>query len=106
MIKVGLFVRLEAKQGKEAHVERLLKAGLSAVEEEPGTVAWFAIRLGPTTFGIFDTFEDDAWRQAHLTGRLATALMSKAPDLFATPPTIEKVDVIAAKLPQLETSTR
>jgi quinol monooxygenase YgiN len=106
MIKVGLFVRLEAKAGKEAQVERLLKAGLPAVQEETGTVAWFAIRLGPTTFGIFDVFADDAWRQAHLTGRLATALMSKAPDLFAAPPAIENIDVIAAKLPQLETSTR
>ncbi len=104
MVKVGLLVRLEAKPGKENHVERFLKAGLPAVQEEAGTTAWFAIRLGPTTFGIFDVFEDDAWRQAHLTGRLATALMSKASELFATPPAIEKVDVLAAKLPQLETS--
>ena len=104
MVKVGLFVRLEAKPGKEAHVERFLKAGLPAVQEETGTTAWFAIRIGPTTFGIFDVFEDDAWRQAHLSGRLAAALMSKAPDLFATPPAIEKVDVLAAKLPQLEAS--
>jgi quinol monooxygenase YgiN len=106
MVKVGLFVRLEAKPGKEAEVEKFLRAGLPVVQEEPGTVAWFGIRLGPTTFGIFDVFPDDAWRQAHLTGRLAAALMSKAPELFAAPPVIENVDVLAAKLPQLEASMR
>lgn len=104
MIKVGLLVRLEAKPGKEAQVEKFLRAGLPMVQEEPGTVAWFGIRLGPTTFGIFDVFPDEAGRQAHLSGRVAAALMSKAPELFATPPLIEKLDVLAAKLPQLEAS--
>jgi quinol monooxygenase YgiN len=106
MIKVGLFVRLEAKPGKEEQIERLLKESLSAAEEEIGTTAWFAFRLGPTTFGIFDVFPDESWRQAHLSGRIAATLMSKAPELFATPLTIENLDVLAVKLPQLETSTR
>jgi len=99
MVKVGLFVRLESKPGKEAEVEAFLRGGLAIVEEEPATVAWFAIRLGPSTFGIFDAFPDDEGRQAHLTGRVAAALMAQAPDLLARPPVIENVDVLAAKLP-------
>ena len=91
---------MEAKPGKEAEVEIFLRGGLSIVQEEPATVVWFAIRLGPSTFGIFDAFPDDDGRQAHLTGRVAAALMAKAPELFTQPPTIEKADVIAAKLPQ------
>ena len=100
MVNFALFVRLEAKQGKEAEVEEFLKGGLAIVEEEPATIAWFAIRLGPSTFGIFDAFPDEAGRQAHLTGRVAAALMAKAPDLLAKPPVIEKADVLASKLPQ------
>ena len=99
MVKVGLFVRLEAKPGKESQVESFLKGGLAIVQEEPATVAWFAIRLGPSTFGIFDAFPDDAGRQAHLSGRVAAALMASAPDLLSHPPSIEKVDVLASKLP-------
>lgn len=99
MVKVALFVRLEAKTGKENEVESFLKSGLPLVMEEPATVAWFGIRLGPTTFGIFDAFPDDAGRQAHLSGKVAAALMEQASDLFSEPPTIEKVDVLAAKLP-------
>jgi len=98
-VKVALLVRLEAKPGKESDVENFLKGGLAVVQDEPATTAWFAIRLGPSTFGIFDAFPDDAGRQAHLTGRVAAALMAKAPELFAKPPVIEKVDVLAAKLP-------
>ena len=99
MVKVGLFVRLEAKPGKEAEVASFLEGGLSIVEQEPATVAWFAIRMGPSTFGIFDAFPDDSGRNAHLAGRVAAALMAKAPELLAQPPGIEKVDVLAAKLP-------
>lgn len=99
MVKVALLVRLEAKPGKEAEVESFLKSGLSLVEQEPATVAWFGIRLGPSTFGIFDAFPDDSGRQAHLAGQVAAALMAKAPDLFSQPPVIEKVDILAAKLP-------
>jgi quinol monooxygenase YgiN len=99
MVKVALFVRLEAKPGKEKEVERFLLSGLPLVEEEPATIAWFGIRLGPSTFGIFDAFPDEAGRQAHLSGKVAAALMANAAELFAEPPSIEKVDVLAAKLP-------
>ena len=100
MITTALFVRLEAKPGKEAEAESFLRGGLPLVEEEPATVAWFGIRLGPTTFGIFDAFLDEAGRQAHLSGKVAAALMAKASQLFAQPPVIEKADVLAAKLPK------
>jgi quinol monooxygenase YgiN len=99
MVKVALWVRLEAKPGKEAEVESFLKGGLAIVEEEPATIAWFALRLGPSTFGIFDAFPDESGRQAHLSGRVAAALMAKASDLLSKAPSIEKIDVLAAKLP-------
>jgi quinol monooxygenase YgiN len=99
MISNALFVRLEAKPGKEEEVASFLKSGLALVQQEPATVAWFGIRLGPSTFAIFDAFPDEAGRQAHLNGRVAAALMAKAGDLFSQPPTIEKADVLAAKLP-------
>ena len=100
MVSVALFVRLEAKLGKEKEVEDFLRGGLPIVEEEAATTAWFGIRLGPTTFGIFDAFPDEAGRQAHLEGRVAAALMARASELFAQPPAIEKLDVLAAKLPR------
>lgn len=99
MPKVALYVKLEAKPGKETEVANFLKSGLAIVQEEPATVAWFAIQMGPSTFGIFDAFPDEAGRDAHLNGRVAAALMAKAGDLLATAPKIEKIDVIAAKLP-------
>ena len=99
MANVAPYVRLEAKPGKEKDVEAFLKDGLAVVQGEPATTAWFALRMGPSTFGIFDAFPDEAGRQAHLSGRVATALMQKAADLLARPPAIEKVDVLAAKLP-------
>jgi quinol monooxygenase YgiN len=97
MVKKALLVRLEAKSGKEAEVEQFLRGGLAIVQEEPATIDWFAIRLGPSTFGIFDTFPDDAGREAHLAGRVAAALMAKASELLAKAPVIEKTDVLAAK---------
>ena len=99
MVTVALLVKLEAKRGKEAEVESFLRGGLPIVQDEPATTAWFAIRMGPSTFGIFDAFPSEAGRQAHLSGRVAAALMAKAGDLLAQPPSIEKVDVLAAKLP-------
>lgn len=96
--KVALWVRLDAKPGQEAAVEQFLRSGLEIVQQEPATITWYALRLGPSTFGIFDTFPDDAGRQAHLNGRVAAALMAKAGELLAQPPKIEKVDVLAAKL--------
>ena len=100
MVAVALFIRLEAKPGKEAEVESFLEGALPVVQEEPATTAWFGIRMGPSTFGIFDAFPDERGRQAHLTGRVAAALTNKASELLAQPPLIEKVDVLAAKLPQ------
>ena len=88
---------MEAKSGKEKDVETFLRGGRALVQE-PATTAWFAIRLGPSTFGIFDVFADDSGRQAHLSGAVAKALMSKASELFAKPPSIEKADVLASKL--------
>jgi len=99
MVTVALFVRMEAKPGKEQDVVAFLNGGLALVEAEPATTAWFALRLGPTTFAIFDAFPDEAGRQAHLSGRVAEALFAQAPELFAQPPTIEQADVLAAKLP-------
>ena len=99
MITVGLLVRLEAKPGKETEVENFLKSGLALVEDEPETTVWFAIRMGQSTFGIFDAFPGESGRKAHLSGKVAAALMAKASDLFSQPPAIEKVDVLAAKLP-------
>jgi len=106
MVTKALFVRLEAKPGKEADVERFLRDGLAIVQAEPATTSWFAIRFGPSTFGIYDTFPDEAGRQAHLSGRVAAALNAKASELFARAPTIEKVDVLAAKLPQPAAESR
>jgi quinol monooxygenase YgiN len=99
MVTVGLLVLLEAKPGKEAEVASFLAGALPLVEAEPATTAWFAIRLGPTQFGIFDVFPDDAGRQAHLAGRVAEALMAQAAELFAQPPAIQQADVLASKLP-------
>ena len=99
MMKVALFVRLEAKPGKAEEVANFLRGGLPLVEQEPATLAWFGIRLGPTTFGIFDAFPDESGRQAHLSGKVAAALMAKGPELLAQPPVIEKADVLAVKLP-------
>jgi quinol monooxygenase YgiN len=98
-VKVALFVKLEARPGKEGQVEQFLRGGLSLVQDEPATSAWFAIRMGPTTFGIFDAFPDEAGRQAHLAGRVAAALKDKGSELFSQPPRIEQIDVLAAKLP-------
>jgi quinol monooxygenase YgiN len=99
MVKVALYVPLEAKPGKEADVEAFLESGRKLVEDEPGTTAWFAIRTGPSSFAIFDAFDDESGRQAHLSGKVAEALMANADQLLATPPAIHQLDVIAAKLP-------
>lgn len=99
MVKVALLVRLQAKPGREADVESFLKKGLALANQESTTPVWFALRLGPSTFGIFDAFADEAGRSAHLSGPIAAALMANAPDLLAEPPQIEHVDVLGAKLP-------
>jgi quinol monooxygenase YgiN len=99
MVTKALYVRLEIKPGFEAKVEEFLKSALPLVEAEPATKAWFAIKMGPITYGIFDAFPDDAGRDAHLTGKVAEALRARAEELFRLPPQIEKIDVLAAKLP-------
>jgi quinol monooxygenase YgiN len=99
MSHVGLLIRLEAKPEKAEELAEFLKGALPAAENEPGTTSWFALRLGPTTFGIYDSFPDDAARQKHLSGPIAAALTARAPALLAKPPIIERVDVLAAKLP-------
>jgi quinol monooxygenase YgiN len=97
MIKLALFARLEAKPGKEAEVEHFLKAALAMANDEPATPIWFALKLSPSTFGVFDAFHDEAGRQGHLTGPIAQALMAKAPELFSQPPSIEAIDVLGLK---------
>jgi quinol monooxygenase YgiN len=100
MVRVGLLVRLQAKPGKEAEVARFLEGGLALANQEAATQVWFALRLGPATFGIFDAFADEGGRKAHLAGPIAAALMEKASALLAEPPHIEQVDVLAAKITQ------
>jgi quinol monooxygenase YgiN len=97
MVTVGLLVQFEALPGKEDEVERFLAGALPMVEDEPATAAWFAIRLGPSTFGIFDVFPDESGRDAHLSGRVAEALLGSVSTLIEQP-NIERVDVIASKL--------
>ena len=99
-VRKGLYVRLDANPGQEAALEKFLRSGLALVEAEPATTVWFAIKMGPSTFGIFDAFPDDAGRKAHLAGRVAAALMEKAAVLLAKPPAITEVDVLEAKLPR------
>ena len=97
-MKLALFARLEAKPGKEKEVAEFLLHGLALANQESATLLWFALRLGPTTFAIFDAFADEAGRQGHLAGPIAQALMGRASELFAAPPAIEPLEVLGAKL--------
>ena len=97
MLSVGLFVKLEAKPGKEEAVEAFLRQGLEMANQEATTLVWFALRLGPSTFAIFDAFANDSGRQTHLNGPIAKALMANAPDLLAVPPSIEPIEILGAK---------
>lgn len=98
MVKVALLVRLQAKPGKEAAVASFLESALTLANQETTTPVWFALRLGPSSFGIFDAFADEAGRSAHLAGPIAAALMANVDELLVAPPQIDKVDVLAAKL--------
>jgi len=100
MVKLGLFVRLRAKPGKEAELGRFVRQGLELANQEEQTPVWFAVQFDPATFAIFDAFADEPGRQAHLNGRIAAALMAKASDLLAEGPRVEKFDVVGAKLPR------
>ena len=97
MVKLGLFVKLVAKEGKESDVQKFLEGGLPIVQGEPGTIHWYAVRFSKNTFGIFDTFNDEAGRNAHLNGKVAAALMAKAGELLSQPPSIEKIELLAVK---------
>ncbi|GAC1423590.1 MAG: hypothetical protein NVSMB67_22330 [Flavisolibacter sp.] len=105
MVTKGLLVRLEAKHGKDGEVEAFLSSALPLVQQETGTTAWFAIRFGRSEYGIFDVFPDEAGRNAHLSGQVAKALMQKAAELFASPPDIQKIEILADKLPSKALST-
>lgn len=99
MSRCALLARLEAKPGKEDQVEQFLRSALPLAEAEPGTRTWFALRFGPRSFGIYDTFDSEAGRQAHLDGPIAAALLARADELLAEPPRIDRVDLLASKLP-------
>ena len=98
MVTVGVLARLEAKPGKEEEVARFLEGALPLAQQEEATTAWFAIRMGPSTFGIFDVFPDEPGREAHLAGPIAAAPMPRADELLTEPPMIESVDILASKL--------
>ena len=97
MSRFALYVPLEAKPGKENDVAEFLKSALPMANAEPGTVSWFAIQEGPSSFAIFDTFDDEAGREAHLNGKIAAALMAKAGELLAKPPAIHRLGIMADK---------
>ncbi len=99
MLKLALYARLEAREGKEGEVARFLEKGLELANRETTTPLWFALRLGPRTFAIFDAFTDESGRQAHLNGPIAKALMERAPELLAEPPAIHQVEILGAKVP-------
>jgi quinol monooxygenase YgiN len=99
MAKAALYVPLQAKPGKENEVAEFLRSALPLVLQERETVSWYAIQEGPSTFAIFDTFDSESGRDAHLNGKVAEALMAKAGELLVRPPTIYKLDVLADKLP-------
>ena len=98
-IAVGLYVRREVEPGKESDVAAILQSGLAAVDEEPATLVWLALRLGPSTFAVFGAFPDEAGRRAHLAGNVATTLLHLGPGLLSQPPSVEKAEILATKLP-------
>ena len=105
MVTVGLLVRLEAKPGRQQELEEFLQSARPVVENEPGTIVWFALKFGPLSYGIFDAFPDDRGRRAHLEGAVAAALVARAADLLAAPPNIEHLDTLVSKLPRAVTSS-
>ncbi len=99
MEKYGLLVLLQAKPGKERAVETFLESAQPLAQQEAGTTAWYAVKLGPARYGIFDTFQNEEGRDAHLTGAIAKALFAKAGELFAAPPQVERLEILAEKAP-------
>ena len=98
MIKLAFLARFDAKPGKEEEVAKFLEFAREMAQKEPTTINWYAIRLSHSTFGVFDTFNDEHGRQKHLNGPIGQALMAKAPELFSMPPTIEPVDLLGFKI--------
>ena len=98
MATLALYAHMKAKPGKVADLEAFLKSALPLAEKEPGTITWYAFQEDEGSYGIFDTFETEAARQAHLDGPIAKALMSKAEELLASPPSIHKIRLLAAKI--------
>jgi quinol monooxygenase YgiN len=99
MDKLAILALLHAKEGKEQEVEAFLKSAQPLAEQETGTTTWYAVKLGPSEFGIFDTFKGEDGRNAHLTGEIAKQLFTRASDLFAAPPQVEKLEILASKAP-------
>jgi quinol monooxygenase YgiN len=97
MAKQAIWVMLKAKPGKEAEVEAFLKQGAVMSNDEPQTVTWYGVKIAPGMYGVFDTFEDEAGREAHMNGEIAKALMAKAPDLFSNELKIEKMEILGSK---------
>jgi hypothetical protein len=102
MANLALWVSLEIKKGKEAEVETFLRNALTMANEEQGTISWYALRLGPTSYGIFGTFITEKEREAHLTGAIGNKLKERSDELFSKPATIERIEILASKLPELE----
>lgn len=99
MPKLAIWAQLKAKPGKEQEVEKFLQSAQPLAEKEPETVTWYAVKMAPGSYGIFDTFAEESGRNAHLTGDIAKALFAKAEELFAEPPQVHKLEVLAAKVP-------
>lgn len=97
MAKQAIWVMLKAKPGKEADVEAFLKQGADMSNDEPETITWYGVKIAPGMYGVFDTFDDEAGRDAHMNGEIAKALMAKAPELFANELKIEKMEILASK---------
>jgi quinol monooxygenase YgiN len=100
MDRVGLWAVLESKPGKEKEVEAFLKSAQPMAEREPETSSWYAVKIGPSKFGIFDTFADEKGQQAHLTGEIAKALFARATELFSKEPEINKLNILASITPR------
>ena len=97
MAKQALWVMLKAKPGKEEEIEAFLAQGAQMAGDEPQTVTWYGVKMGPGVYGVFDTFDDEAGRDAHKAGEIAKALSAKAPDLFSNEVRIEQMEILAAK---------
>ncbi|HEY0758442.1 MAG TPA: antibiotic biosynthesis monooxygenase [Acidisarcina sp.] len=98
MDKYAIWAQLEAKPGKEEEVEAFLISAQPMAVEEPGTTTWYALKIGPGKYGIFDTFADEESRQVHINGEIAKALFARASELFSKPPEIDRPTILAAKI--------